>query len=234
MLVLSFASLVRSSFGFGEALFAVPLLALMMPVKEAAPLAVLASITVAAIVLVQDWSDVNVRSASHLVLSSIVGIPLGLLFLTKIPEPIVKAGLGGLILGFSIFSLTSTRPYELKNDGKAWIFGFSAGVLGGAYGMNGPPLVIYGALRGWSPREFRATLQGYFFPASLIIMFGFWISGLWTRAITRYYLVCLPALIIAVLVGRVINRRMHPSRFLRYVYVALTLIGLVLMAQAVR
>jgi hypothetical protein len=39
----------------------------------------------------------------------------------------------------------------------------SAGVLGGAYGMNGPPLVIYGSLRGSSPQHFRATLQGYFF-----------------------------------------------------------------------
>jgi hypothetical protein len=32
--------------------------------------------------------------------------------------------------------------------------------------MNGPPLVIYGALRRWTPERFRATLQGYFLPAS--------------------------------------------------------------------
>jgi uncharacterized membrane protein YfcA len=27
----------------------------------------------------------------------------------------------------------------------AWLLGFGAGVLGGAYGMNGPPLVVYGS-----------------------------------------------------------------------------------------
>ena len=55
--------------------------------------------------------------------------------------------------------------------------GFCAGVLGGAYGMNGPPLVIYGAMRRWSAQHFRATLQGYFLPASIIGMGGYWLAG---------------------------------------------------------
>jgi hypothetical protein len=38
--------------------------------------------------------------------------------------------------------------------------------------MNGPPLAIYGALRGWSTQQFRATLQGYFLVASMIAMAG--------------------------------------------------------------
>ena len=45
-------------------------------------------------------------------------------------------------------------------------FGFFAGILGGAYNTNGPPVVIYGSLRKWSPATFRATLQGYFFMAA--------------------------------------------------------------------
>ena len=63
LVVLTCATLIRSVFGFGEALVAVPLLALIMPIETAAPLATLVSITVAAIVLVQDWSEVHVRSA---------------------------------------------------------------------------------------------------------------------------------------------------------------------------
>src|SRR5699024_1845113 len=100
---------------------------------------------------------------------TIVGIPFGLLLLTRVAEPGVKAVLGCVIVAFSVFSLLSRRSYALKNDRFAWIFGLGAGILGGAYGMNGPPLVIYGALRGWTPAHFRATLQGYFFPASIIV-----------------------------------------------------------------
>jgi len=49
--VIFVATIVRSTFGFGEALVAVPLLALRIPVSVAAPLAVLVSITVAALVV---------------------------------------------------------------------------------------------------------------------------------------------------------------------------------------
>ena len=69
MLVVIFAAtLIRSAFGFGEALVAVPLLALRMPVTVAAPLAVLASVVVAGVIVVQDWRKIEVRSAAGLVI----------------------------------------------------------------------------------------------------------------------------------------------------------------------
>jgi uncharacterized membrane protein YfcA len=53
------ATLVRSALGFGEALVAVPLLALAVPVEVAAPLAVLVSITVAGVVVLRDHRHVT-------------------------------------------------------------------------------------------------------------------------------------------------------------------------------
>src|SRR5204862_1628272 len=41
-------------------------------------------VTVAAAVLAQDWSEVHARSAGWLVLSTLFGIPLGLLLLTRV------------------------------------------------------------------------------------------------------------------------------------------------------
>jgi hypothetical protein len=160
MAVLFLATVIRSAFGFGEALIAVPLLALVMPVEAAAPIAVLMSITIAFLVLLKDWRHVHVRSVGWLVLPTFVGIPLGLMVLKTVAEPIVKAGLATVIIGFSSYTLLSRRRHEVSNDRLAWLFGFAAGLLGGAYGMNGPPLVVYGSLRGWAPQQFRATLQG--------------------------------------------------------------------------
>jgi hypothetical protein len=85
--VVFLATLVWSALGFGEALVAVPLLALVIPVEVAAPLAVLVSITVAEVVDFQDRRHVQVRSAGRLVLASLPGIPLGLLLLTAVPDP---------------------------------------------------------------------------------------------------------------------------------------------------
>src|SRR5262245_296 len=128
--VLFLATFIRSAFGFGEALIAVPLLALVMPIEVAAPVAVLASITVASIVLVQDWRKVNIRSAAWLVLPTMLGLPLGLMLLRAVAEPIVKGTLACVIIAFSAHSLLSNGQHELKNDRFAWLFGFSAGVLG--------------------------------------------------------------------------------------------------------
>ncbi len=178
--VLFLATVIRSAFGFGEALVAVPLLALAIPVEVAAPVAVLVSVTVALIVVLQDWRSIHIRSAVWLVLPTLLGIPLGLMVLKSVPESVVKALLAAVIMGFSAWSLVPRAHFELANDRFAWLFGFLAGILGGAYGMNGPPLAVYGSLRRWAPANFRATLQGYFLPASLAGMAGYWAAGLWT------------------------------------------------------
>ena len=46
--------------------------------------------------------------------------------------------------------------------------------------MNGPPLVVYGSLRSWTAQHFRAALQAYFRPASVLGMIGYLSAGLWT------------------------------------------------------
>jgi uncharacterized protein len=226
------ATLIRSAFGFGEALIAVPLLALLIPVEVAAPVAVLVSITVALIVVVQDWRNIHLRSTVWLVLPTLLGIPLGLMLLTAVPETVVKGILASVIIAFSAHSLLAGKHRELKNDKLAWLFGFGAGVLGGAYGMNGPPLVVYGSLRRWSPQHFRATLQGYFLPASLAGLWGYQLAGLWTPAVNKFYLLSLPFVVLATFLGRVINRRIAVHQFLLYVHYGLILVGTGLLLQA--
>jgi uncharacterized protein len=229
--VLFLATFIRSALGFGEALVAVPLLALTLPVQVAAPLAVLVSITVAVAVVVQDWRSIHVRSAGWLVLSTLFGIPLGLLMLKTVPESIVKSILGVFIIAFAIYSLAGRKP-ELHSDRLAPLFGFTAGVLGGAYGMNGPPLVVYGVLRRWTPAHFRATLQGYFLIASMVGMAGYALTGLWTRTVTSYFLLSLPLTLTAIFLGHAVHRRLTSRRFLICVNVGLALIGALLLEQA--
>ncbi len=231
--VIFLATLIRSAFGFGEALIAVPLLALLIPVEVAAPLAVLVSITVAGVVLAQDWRHVQLRSAWRLVVATLPGIPLGLLLLTAAAEHVVKAILATILILFSTYSLLRGAPLVLHNDRLAWLFGFAAGVLGGAYGMNGPPLVVYATLRRWPPEQFRATLQGYFLPASLVGMIGYAVAGLWSPAVSRSFVLSLPVAAVAIVLGRLVNRWLRGRPFIRYVHVGLIGVGMVLLVQAV-
>jgi uncharacterized protein len=227
------ATLIRSTFGFGEALIAVPLLALCTPVTIAAPLAVLMSVVVAGAIVAKEWRQVDVRSASGLVVASLFGIPCGVWLLAKANDHLVKAALGAVIVVFSIWSLTSGRRRHLPHDHRGWLVtcGFLAGVLGGAYGMNGPPLVVYGALRRWPPQRFRATLQGYFLPASVAGVIGYAVIGLLNGTVARYFLWSLPGVVVAIIMGGSISARMSADRFLRFVYAGLLLVGTALLLQ---
>ena len=235
LIVVFLATLIRSILGFGEALVAVPLLALRIPVNTAAPLAVLLSVVVAGMVVAQDWRKIYIRSAAWLVVASFIGIPFGLLLILYADDRIVKVMLGIVIACFATYFLTVKPQFHLKTDNRAWLIGagFLAGVLGGAYGMNGPPLVVYGTMRRWSPQHFRATLQGYFLPVSLSILAGYAALGMWTSAITRYFLMALPGALAAIVIGRFLNSRLHGDGFYRYLYAGLIIIGGVLILQNV-
>ena len=234
LLILFLATLIRSAFGFGEALIAVPLLVLKLPLATAAPLAVLVSVTVAAVVVIQDHRHIHFNSAAGLIAASLLGIPLGLWLLTAANPSLIKGLLGTIIIAFSAWSLKAHKKNHLTSDHLPLMFtcGFLAGILGGAYGMNGPPLVVYGALRQWSAQHFRATLQAYFLPASALGLLGYALTGLWTAQVTHYYLLSLPPVAAAIFIGRWINHRLRGDAFLRIIYAGLILIGLLLITQS--
>src|SRR5262249_33434185 len=116
--VVFLATLIRSTLGFGEALVAVPLLALRTPIVVAAPLAVLLSVVVAGIVVIQDWRRIEVRSAAGLILSSLFGIPLGIWLLVRVNGQIVKLVLGVVIVAFSLYSLFFQPKSRLQPAGR--------------------------------------------------------------------------------------------------------------------
>jgi uncharacterized protein len=236
LLIIFVATLIRSTLGFGEALVAVPLLALLAPITIATPLATLLSVTVGGVVILQDWRRIHFRSASWLIGATIFGIPIGLLLLTSSHSTAVKIVLALVIIGFSLYSLLRSGRMVLERDHNGLLLacGFAAGILGGAYGMNGPPLAIYGAMRQWSAQHFRATLQAYFLPASLIALVGYWWAGLWVPTVTHYYLLSLPVVVPAIFLGRFLNHRMKREAFVKYVYVGLVAVGLILLVEAVR
>jgi uncharacterized membrane protein YfcA len=89
VVVIFVATLIRSTLGFGEALVAVPLLALRIPVATAAPLAVMVSVVVAAAIVLQDWRRIDVGSAGGLIAASLFGIPLGVLLLAAVDDAVV-------------------------------------------------------------------------------------------------------------------------------------------------
>lgn len=232
LVVLFFSSFTRAAFGFGDALLAMPLLAMLVGVRTAAPLVALVAGTLSLTILLSSWRNVRLASAGRLVAGALAGIPLGLWFLRGAHETLLKLALAMVLIGYSLTSLIRPRLPRLESDRAAFGFGFAGGLLGGAYNTNGPAVVIYGLLRRWSPASFRATLQGYFLPSGLLILTGHGVSGLWTSRVLQLFLMSLPVVLAAVWLGGLANRRIPSGRFDRVVYGLLLLIGSLLLVQA--
>jgi len=231
VLFISFiAALVRSTLGFGESLIAVPLFLLFLPLTVAVPLSVMMSILIALIIVIQDRRSIHFQSAKWLVFYAILGIPFGLLLLLYGNATWVKCCLGLLIItyaGYSLMHNTKKLP-KIRDKRLRFFCGFLSGILGGAYGLNGPPLVIYGHLNRWSAKRFRATLQAYFLPASFVGFIGYFLKGLVTTEVNYYFGWSLLTVIPAVFLGRWLNRKLNNQSFFKYVYIGLVIIGFML------
>lgn len=231
--IVAFATLVRATFGFGDALVAMPLLVMVVGLKTATPLVALIACTMAISILIGSYRSVKLGAAVKLIVSTFAGIPIGLTLLKGVEGGAMELALAVLLLGFALYQLVSARGPKLKTDRSSYLFGFVAGVLGGAYNTNGPPVVIYGSLRRWTPGEFRATLQGYFLISGLMIVGGHAAVGLWTRQVGQLYLLALPVALASLWLGNRIHRRLSPKRFAKGVYLLLAAIAVMLLVRTV-
>jgi uncharacterized membrane protein YfcA len=222
------STLLRAAFGFGNALIAMPLLILILDLKTAVPLVALLGLVTAMVMLLREWQELELKDTLVLLAASFGGIPLGLYILKNFPETLVKGILGLVLIGFGSFNLIGVKLPKIKKRWLALPFGFLAGILGGAYNANGPPIVIYGLLRGWSKDTFRTSLQGYFLATSLLITIGHGTTGLWTWGVIRLFLISLPVVILAVVLGEKVISRVADDRFNRGVNLILTLLGMMM------
>ncbi len=222
------STLIRATFGFGNALIAMPLLVLLIGVKAASPLVALSGLVISSLMLIQDWRMLQWKETITLLAASLPGIPLGLMLLTSVPESLVRNILGLILIGFGLYNLSGI---QLPSQPSRWLalpFGLIAGILGGAYNTNGPPIIIYGVFRGWTKDQFRASLQGFFLISNLLVIAGHGFSGLWTREIFLQFLGSIPLAVLAVFLGGKIAARFSQDLFNKAIYYFLILAGILM------
>jgi uncharacterized membrane protein YfcA len=227
-LILFGATLVSATFGFGSALFAMPLLTLLLGLKTATPLFGLVGPTISGVILLTHWRRVEWASTWRLVLATLVGIPFGVWGLKSLPTSLMVRAIGGLLVAYGVYRFSGLRLPKVTEANWALLFGVVAGMLGGAYNTNGPPVVVYGNMRQWTPSQFRASLQGYFFPTGLGILVSHGVGQLWTPDVFQLYGIALPGILGAIALGSWLSGRLDRDRFQVGLSVLIILLGLML------
>jgi len=230
--VLFLGAIAHSSVGFGGALLAMPLLALLIDIPTATPLVALSMLTTVGILLANTWRHVAFASTWRLLGATAVGIPVGLVMLRTAPPTLVRVVLGVVLVAYALYNLARPTLPTVAARPWAYVLGFVAGVLGGAYNTNGPPIVLYGALQRWPRERFRATLQGYFLPATVLTCAGHAAGGLWTFRVWHLYLLSVPLVLLGIYLGTRINGRIPEERFSRFLHGALVVMRALLLISA--
>jgi hypothetical protein len=224
--VIFVAVFTQSLSGFGSALVSMPLLAPLLGLHVATPLVALMGGVMETILLIYYREALNVRAVWRLVLASIVGIPFGVLMLRGLDEKITLSILGVIIVGYALYALLNFRLPKLEHPLWAYIAGFFAGIFGGAYNTAGPPVIIYGNCRGWEPAEFKANLQGFFIINNFVVLLSHFLAGNVTPLVWRKFLLIIPAVVLGVVAGISLEKRLSAESFRKVVLVLLVVVGI--------
>ena len=219
----------QSVSGFGVALVTMALLPSLIGLQAATPLVALVALTLEAIMLLRYHESLQIKSILGLLGASLITIPVGVIYLHRLDENVALFVLGLVLTLYALYALIGFRLPELKHPIWAWTFGVASGLLGGAYNISGPPVIVYGNCRKWLPAEFKSNLAGFFLVGSLVIVSTHWVSGNITPNVIALFLKTLPALLLGFILSQYFDRWLNPNIFRRVVLILLVILGIRLM-----
>ena len=159
-LVLGLGGVVQGATGFGFGLTVVAILGAFSDPKEASIVVAVAAIFLNATVLWKLRRHIRVQGVLPLMACSVIGIPLGVRFLAN-SDPALFSGLLGVVLLVAVLKdfipHLEDRPWH-----PVWVgmpMGMLSGLLSGAFGTGGPPVVAYVASQGYGRFRYVTTVQ---------------------------------------------------------------------------
>ncbi len=229
--VLAIASFVLGLAGFGIGLVALAFLPFLMPAHDAIVLLTVYTVVFSTAMFVPLRRDFVPAGMTALLVGSVAGTPVGVWLLATLPASTLNRMIGGVLVVVVLLEWLRVYPERLHGRGWALGAGLAAGVLGGAVGTPGPPVVLYTASQGWSPRTIKANLQAFFVVNQAVILAGYWWAGLVTADIARLAVAFSIPAVAGLALGMALFARVDQVRFRKIVFTLLLLSGVALLVR---
>ena len=218
--------------GFGSTVVAVPLLALILPLKFAVPTMMLLDLAATLALGARLRKGIRVDEVAWLVPFILAGMALGLTLLIKVAEESLLLGLGAFVLLYAAYGLIRRGvPVAL---GRLWSapVGLAGGALSALFGTGGVLFAMYFTGRIRDKNELRATNASMIMFSALVRVALFAATGLLTQP---GLLACVALLVPAMLGGFYLGNRLHaviPAASVVYsVYAVLVVAGVSLLVR---
>lgn len=224
------AAIVRGYSGFGFSLLAITALSLVYPPAEIIPSIFLLEIAASLHLLPGLLRDIHWRSVGLLLAGTAVGTPLGVALLTSLPAAPMKLALAAFVLVSTALLWRGFALARMPGRTATIAIGTAAGAANGAFGIGGPPVILFYFASPAGMAAGRASLIVYFLLTDVIGLAAFGHQGLVTAQGFLLALFLLPPLLAGVWLGARSFRRADPQRFRKWVL--LILVGLAVLTAA--
>jgi uncharacterized protein len=171
-LVVAVGALVQGTVGFGLALVAAPLLAMLDPALVPVPLLVITAVH-PLLTLRREHGDTDWAGVGWALAGRLPGIGLGVLAVAVLPPRAFAVAVGVTVLVCAVLSVVSWRPRPTPRA--LLVAGLVSGAGGTASSIGGPPVaLLYAGANG--PRV-RSTLAAYFSAGTLLSLAALALAG---------------------------------------------------------
>jgi len=233
-LIIVFGYTVFGLTGFGSSVTAMPLLVLFIPLRMAVPLMLVFDLVSNVLLGLKNRRFIEKREALRLIPFMLAGMAVGVLALVRAPERVLLVVLGLFILGYSAWSLLSSRKPPPLADAWAGPFGVVGGMFTALFGTGGPFYTIFLTSRLDDKRTLRATLSGVLFFSAVSRLVLFTGAGLYRQpALLPLAAVLLPFALGGLYLGNRLHQRLPAERIKQAVWVVLIAGGISLVLRNV-
>ena len=229
--VVFFASFVMGLTGFGIGIVAMAFLPwLMSPVTAVIMMTLYAAVFVIFLVI-QLRAEIRLAPIAGLLIGTIAGIPLGVWTLAALPVSSLNRILGLVLV--LVVALEGLGRWPARLTGRAWALGagFLGGIIGGAVGTPGPPVIVYATTQGWEPRTMKANISAFLLVNQAATLAGYWWAGLLTREVAGLAASYAVPGLLGLSAGMLLFGRLDATRFRQIVFAMLLVSGLLLLVS---
>lgn len=198
----------QAVFGFGGGLFCIPLLSLLIGVKDAVTLVLILQLLIGVLVF-YSYHLVDWKAVRPVLLLLLGGTVLGVASIKFIDDRTLNLLLAAFIFLYLLkemfFKEVSLARGNVSRLGK--VCGFIAGWINGAIGTGGPPIVIYLNELGIDKEQFRASILLFLVSSNVTRIVLSSALGLVTDEVLTFALYAAPVTLFAILCGQ----RLHAT-----------------------
>ncbi|MDE2446383.1 MAG: sulfite exporter TauE/SafE family protein [Alphaproteobacteria bacterium] len=231
-LIIFLAAIVRGFSGFGFSLLSITALSLIYAPAEIVPSIFMLELAASINLLPSIWKDIHWKSLGPLTLGCLVATPIGVWFLANIPAAPMQMALAIFVLAATALLAKGFALKSMPGTLASTAAGAASGLSNGAFGIGGPPVILFYFASPAGAAAGRASMTAFFLATDIIGLANQSTHGLITWDVFTRAALYLPALLAGIWIGARSFKSVDQEKFRKIVLAILAVLAVLIIVKA--